>query len=407
MLSQKLVTRVKEVLSRVAEVYYSAGLNVLPTWSWKKIPAVRKGEGYEKWLVRRMTREEFESFTLARIRDTKEFRNVLGIAIVNGIGGVVTIDYDVAKNGSPEIEERVRRLVREFGSFVYIERRVGADGSKYGVHVVLRVPNPRELDVRVEHPYSGEITVRTNGITVVAPSIYAPRSRISQYVKLSFVDISTTYYDKDLSVLKEILLVLGVTKIDVGKGAPARIGSGFRGVRIGLRMGREIDSVEKALRLLAEVGKVLGCVGFVKVVEGIARGEWFVEYRILREVVNVNHTRSTWTIIENHIFRTLAEAGVREEIVWQVANLIRSLEEEFLKRNGVSDAAVYDHIYENLENNVEQALKFSEHGHEPSGACIYRLLDLCPNPCNSTFLTKLFSNPQSLKIALMRVVNGV
>lgn len=409
-LSESEIKRIKRLLIEVAEQLYASGINVLPVWSRgsKKMPAVRKGEQYIQWQQRRMTREEFESFTIARLEDMNEFRYALGIAIVNGIGGVATIDFDPAKTPDPLIQKRVNEAVDTFGSFVYMERRIGLSGKKYGFHAILRVPNARALNIKINSPYKSEFSVRTTGITVVAPSLRIEGKEVSMYVKQSFVDIPSTYYDKDLSVLTRIIEVLGGKIEKIVHGIPSEEGGSRRGEpAIGLKIGKEIREPRQALLFLLDVGSRLGCEGFVEVVRNLMEGRWIVEYRILRDVVDVRHYRSTWTIIENHIFRILAEVGVPRGVCEKIAEMIREAELKYIEENGVEDAAVLDHVNENLFNNLDQALSFKEHGHDPSGACVYKLLGLCSKPCTTTFLSKVFSNAPLLKTSVMKVIERV
>jgi len=409
-ISETTLRKLKELVADAAERLYEAGMNVLPLFSNKK-PAFIKGETYQMYLVKRMDREFFEGVTLARIRSMdRPWRNVTGIAVVCGMSGVVAVDYDWAKLGLPEIEQRIERLVNDFGSFVYIERRVGIDGSRYGLHAIVRVPNAMTTDFRVRPllNLSGEFNVRNYGLINVCPTVLTVDGIISKYRRLSFVRLEHTYYDEDLSVLKRVVEILGgelnlkdFRRIETN--GEVRIGGEPGKPRLGLKIGSAIRDGRLALRALKAIGEALGCEGFVAVIEGIEHGEWIVPYRILSAEYGDSlwrHPRSTWTIVENHIFRTLAEIGVSREVGKEVLDIVRELERRILE-----SSVTVERSMKNLEKNFATAYLFKEHGHDARGACIYKLLGMCTRvDCQDTFLIKVFSNPDVVRRAVLRVI---
>jgi len=406
-ISHETAKKIKEKLVEVAEKLYQAGFNVLPAWAWKR-PAFLKEEHYQQWLTMRMTRDEFEEITLARIRSMeKPWDKVLGIAVVCGVSGLVAVDYDVAKLGQPDIEARIAKVIDEFGSFVYIERRIGLDGTKYGLHVVVRFPVGVSPRVDPKLPYQAEFSARDYGLLYTAPSVMIIDGKKTVYKRLSFVPLYQTYYDYDCSVLKQIVGILG-GELRLAKKTEKSTGSGGKsGVpKLGLKLGKAIKDPDLALRVLKAIAVRLDCEGFAALIDLVSRGYWPVPYEILHQRFGSslwNHYRSTWTIVENHIFRTLAEIGVPKEVAEEIKNRIKKMEIELMN----SSAFAIERDADNIDKNFEAAYEFKEHGHDTKGACIYKLLGICSRTdCPNTFLGLLFSNPEAVKKAIIEVLNS-
>ena len=186
----------KQLLVEKAQSLYYSGFNVLAKYLKSKAPAFKRGERYQKYLNERMPEDFFKEYVLKRIL---EWNDVGGIQIVNGIGGIITIDCDMIKV-CKEVSNLVGKLLKEYGHIVYIERRYTYKKPRigFGVHIILRTNESLlcENSIRIKHNYPAEFSVKTTGLTVVYPSLHEDEEYgLTIYMQLSNRKLEEVYYD--------------------------------------------------------------------------------------------------------------------------------------------------------------------------------------------------------------------
>jgi len=380
----KISLKFRKQLAELAETLIDSGINVLPKRYDSKSPAFRKGEKYQKYLVSRID-EDFKKFIIKRILEDE---TVGGLSVIMFVGGLIGIDYDVLKVDR-EMEKAFKKLTKEYYDIVYMERRYGVNLRtqkllKHGAHILL-FANTKELQgkrIVVHHNFNAEFTVKRVGLLTIYPSVLVDKKEkeFSMYLKLSGIDLQNTYYDKDLDVLNDIISKLGgkLELIDVDTRRVGSIPTSDGEPVLGLKYD-EIngDNVVEFLKLLGELS---GCEGLKNIVEMLEDGQ-IVPYFIYSDYVyDTNHPRSSWTIIENHVFRLLAELGAHETAFDKMYELFKKAEDEYEKVYGKT-------AHKTLYINMKSAQKFKEFGHDKGGACIYQLLGLCNKQCTLNLYT--------------------
>jgi len=390
-------------LAEYAERLYQSGINWIPmkfdntpvTFYPKRNMRIVYGPLYMK----RMDEETHRLFKEMVL----ELPYVSGISVVSRVGGLLVVDFDAAKNSKRYgLEEKINKLIRDYGSFVYIDRRMSQKhnsivprGLKIGLFIDQSILSSK--DIVYVHNYEEEVGDRSPPPKTIYPSLRIdPQTREkSAYVKLSSVDLWESYYDKDFKLLPEVMERLSVKvelrTIDEIQRARAttntsNIVSSSSGKPIlGLEPTTKIDSFEKMLTLLKEVGKLIDCPGFLVFLEHLEQGNWIIPYEVIPFGPGKTYQRSSWSIAENHIMRALAEFGVPKDLFTRaflprMENIQREVCQQY--QHGCS--------HRTESRDVSTAFRFTEFGHEPGGKCIYLRYGICPREeCLNTVYGKL------------------
>jgi len=364
------------------------GINALPKWVDSKAPALRKHETYARYLVESMRPDD--EFVKLLAKRFEEDARVGGISVICGVGNLVGIDYDPLKvMSASEAMKTIERFAKGFGHMIYGEVRVGKSKSRGtflgGLHAFLFLPTEiiQQYEITINHTFPAEFKVRTTGLITISPSIYLDRKEksVSAYVPISEPDVTilVTLYDDTLNDLRKLIEVLGgelvVTKI--GKKGRKRGGGGSKGEPYHGMLDGKLVPPEKVFELYKLVAEYVGCEGLKRLVEALEADEpyWPVPYFIYSQYVkDCNHPRSSWTIVENALFRMGAEMGLSDEAMKLLYERVAEAEQWYEKVRGPVD-------HDTLEDNFEMALNFKEHGHDMAGACVLKLCGLCTKDC--------------------------
>jgi len=393
----------RKLLTEYAERLYQSGINWIPmkydnspiTFFPKKNMRIVYGPLY----MRRMSEQEHNIFKEIVL----ELPYASGIAVVSRVSGLLMIDFDPAKNSRKYgLEEKIAKVIKDYGTFVYIDRRISQKGSlipkglKIGLFIDQSILSSK--DIVYTHSYEEEVNDKSPPPKTIYPSLRIdPQTRErSVYIKLSSIDIWEAYYDKDFKLLPEVMSVLGVkvelkpideilrAKVATYTNTSTSISSSGKAI-LGLEPTTKIDTFEKMVTLLKEVAKRIDCPGFLVFLEHLEQGYWIIPYEMVQFGSNKNYQRSSWSIVENHIMRILAEFGVPKGIFVQV----------FLpKMEGIQIkiCTQYQHGcgHKTESRDVNASFSFKEFGHESGGKCIYLRYGICPREdCLNTVYGKL------------------
>jgi len=401
----KVSERFRKILRERCERLIESGINCFPRWVDSKSPAFKRGERYQKFLTSHIIEDEdFKKLIMSRFEDPR----VGAISIVSGgIGGVLGIDFDAIKV-DPRVWSSVKEVLREFGHMVYVDRRYGVDSAgalhKYGVHIALFSDFKFLTTHRIiiKHGYNTEFAVK-RGLITIYPSVYVEKKNsgieFSAYVKLSHSDIFESTYDEGLEITKKIVEALG-GELQVSPITSATsIGTVVLGEESkepwhGFKDGQFLNQ-ETVWIFLRNFAKVEKCEGLLRFVESLQnRDPMPVTYFIYSDIVpNADHPRSSWTIVENAIFRLLAEIGATDAAFKEVRDAFKEAEDKYRKIVG-------EVAHESLDRNMDQARKFNEHGHDKVGACVFKIAGLCHRDCNTTCWLKVKDGRDSILKAL-------
>jgi len=416
----KVSVQHRKRLVELAEKLFAAGINWIPMTPYRKPITHYKNRSirYAQIYYKPMTLEQHEFFKEVCINT----ETCSGIAVVSQINGFLIVDFDPTKNPKYKLEPVIRELVSDYGHGVYFDRRftdvngkLVPKGLKFALFIDKNVLSGKVL--RFTHNYEEEVSAEPCPPKTVFPSVRADGNHISAYMKLSHVDIYEVYYDKSLSVLKEVMEKLGV-KMELADPISDSSRDSSRSDReedkdrdSGTVPRRrivdsgKIDRFDKMILLLKLVAEEFDCPGFKEVVEHLERGEWVVPYFIYR----FGHTkggiyqRSSYSIVENHIMEALAYLGVSKEVFRQ----------EFLPKMEEAQRKLcqeYQHgcTHKTESRDISAAFKLKAFGHDTADSCIYKVVGLCPyEQCPYTFYGKLFStDPNKLYLLLKQAEAG-
>jgi len=403
----RVSARFRDILRKRCQSLIESGINCFPRWVNSKAPAFRKGERYQKFMIQPlMDDEDFKNLVLKRFDDSR----VGGISIVSGgAGGVLGIDYDPIKIDL-SLWENVKKIIDEYGHIVYVDRRYGISEKgrllKHGVHIILQSDKQflTKHRIKIRHNFKAEFTVR-RGLITVYPSVYIVTKgepQFSVYLKLSNADILDAVYDEKTEILREIIEILGGS-LQIAPITTERyvVSDEIKEPWHGFQDGRFLDS-KSVWTFLKNFAKIERCEGLLRILESLEKRDAFpMTYFIYSDVVpNVDHPRSSWTIVENTIFRLLAEVGASEEAFREIRDAFKESEDKY--RKVISDVA-----HETLDQNMEQTRRFNEHGHDKVGACIFKLAGLCYRYCTTTCWLKVKSSRDSIIKALHLALKGI
>jgi len=281
-------------------------------------------------------------------------------------------------------------------------------GLKIGLFIDQSILSSK--DIVYVHNYEEEVNDRSPPPKTVYPSLRIdPQTKErSVYIKLSSVELWEAYYDKDFKLLPEVMSVLGVkvelkpideilrAKAATYTNTSTSISSSGGKPVLGLEPTTRIDTFEKMVNLLKEVAKRIDCPGFITFLDHLEQGFWIIPYEMVKFGPSKSYQRSSWSIVENHIMRILAEFGVPKDIFVQV----------FLpKMEGIQIkiCTQYQHGcgHKTESRDVNAAFGFKEFGHDPGGKCIYLRYGICPREeCLNTVYGKLNTISRSQAYAI-------
>jgi len=394
--------RFRKILRERCERLIESGVNCFPRWIDSKSPAFRKGEKYQRFLTVPITEDEdFKKFVLQKFEDPR----VGAISIVSGcIGGVLGIDFDAIKV-DPQLWNSVKKVLSDYGHMVYVDRRYGIDSKgalhKHGVHIIL-FSDSKFLSthrIKIKHSYNVESGVK-KGLITIYPSIYITKEgnsiEFSAYVRLSHADIFDTTYDESLEIAKKIIEILGgeLQVSPITSTGTVVLGEESNEPWHGFKDGQYLDQ-ETVWIFLRNFAKIEKCEGLLRFIESLQnRDPMTVTYFIYSDIVpNTDHPRSSWTIVENAIFRLLAEVGAADAVFGEIRGAFKESEDRHRKIVG-------EVPHESLDRNMEQARRFNEHGHDKVGACVFKVAGLCHRDCNTTCWLKIKDGGDSILKAL-------
>ena len=318
----------RKKLADYAEKLYQAGINWIPmrynntpvTYFSKKRQVIL----YSPLYMKRMDEEIHKLFKEIVL----ELPHVAGISVVSRVSGLLIIDFDPAKNKKYKLDEKINKLVKDYGFFIYIDRRVARKGNtitlkglKLGLFIDQSVLSSK--DIVYVHNYKEEVNDRSPPPKTVFPSLrFDPESgEKSVYIKLSSVDLWETYYDKNLKLLPEVMGLLGV-KVELrtideihtqrARAATSNTTSSGKPI-LGLEPTTKFDTFDKMIALLKEVAKTIDCLGFLTFLDYLEQGYWMIPYEMINFGSGRSYQRSSWSIAENHIMRILAEFGIPKD----------------------------------------------------------------------------------------------
>lgn len=371
-----------------------SGINCLPRWLDSQAPAFSQGERYQKFFSVLIRDSPDDREMIARKFDSPRVGGI--VVVYNPRTGILPIDADHVK--VVDLEASIKKVVSSYGHAVYFDRRISSNNlKKYGLHIVAFAPKEVLLNskIRIVHGWEGkaEFAVKIGCLTVY-PSLRLDRETgdLSVYYKLSRVELKESLYDEKLNTIPSIVKELGGKLIveqimhRSNEGAvPDRIdpGTPYHGLSIKLAPDQVPFVIYNFLRLTGCPGEVVDVFKLIFQQKIMA-----IPYFIYSAVVmDTDHPRSSWTILENYVGRLLGELGAGEEALAYAESVLRESEEAYLRANGPVD-------HRTLRRNLVTAYRFREFGHDRVGACIFKILNICHEPCNKTLFLKL-SDPAS------------
>ena len=388
----RISERFRRFLRERCENLIESGVNCFPKWAVGRAPAFKKGERYAKFLVTPINEdEEFKKLVLDRFNDP----GVGGIVVVPRVGGLLPIDCDVPK--VVNLEREIKALVKEFGHLVYIDRRAAYDGKKArprGLHAVLYVDkglfNTHQL--LIKHSYNAEFAIKSSTPLTVFPSVRLEKNgktvEFSAYIKLSSADLFDAVFDERLEVLPRVIEMLGgkleIVRIDTSmaetKEYTGEPGTPFHGMSLGI-------GPDEVMLFLRNFVRIIRCEAFEHILDALEKGEPFpIPYFIYSDyVVDCNHPRSSWTLVENFIGRVLGEAGASDDALDKVIEMFEKSEGRYAEVAGAVD-------HKTVRRNITSSARFREFGHDKAGACLLKLIGLCYKDCHLTPWFKLQSS---------------
>jgi len=401
-------------IADLADKLFESGINWIPMSPYRKPITYYQGKRltFEDVYHKSMAREKHEFFKEVCLSSD----NCAGIGVIP-INGLIVIDFDPAKNPKYKLETRIKELAENYGHAVYLDRRyidikgkLVGKGLKIGLFIDNSILMNKELVFR--HSYEEEVATDPWPPKTIHPSIRKDGKYVSAYLKVSHVDLYEAYYDKSLSVLKEVMRILGV-EVDlvdpsVSQDEEDEEKEGRDIDKIKERKvveNAKIDSFEKMITLLKLLADELNCPGFKTMIEHLEKGEWIIPYFIYRfgSKKPFSYKRSSYSIIENHIMEALAYLGVRKDFFKQ----------EFLPRLENAQRKLckeYQHgcTHKTESRDISTAFKLKAFGHDTADNCIYKLLGLCPyENCPYTFHGKLFSASHNKLYLLVKQVEAM
>ena len=384
----RVSSKFRKLLREKCEQLIEGGINCFPKWLKGNMPAFKKGEHYQRYMVQPiMEDDDFKKLVLQRFDDPR----VGGIVVVGGVGGLVAIDNDAVK--VRKMEKEIIQVMKEYGHMVYMDRRVLLHPKTQlkGLHMILFIDKAifNTHILRIEHRYNAEFTIKQHGLVTVYPSLRIENKELSVYLKLSSAEIVDAVFDERLEVLPRIIEAFGgkliMQKIDYSQaqtgeytGSP---GQPWHGLQY-----REINS-DNVFLFLKNYARIVRCPGLEAIVTALENEDVFpARYFIYSSIVyDTQHPRSTWTLIENCIGRILGEVGADDSAVLKVIDAFEKSQNKYKKKEGDVD-------HKTLRRNITVARRFKEFGHDRPGACVFRLLGLCPEEtCGLTCWLKLKS----------------
>lgn len=402
----KISTQHRKKIADLADKLFAAGINWVPMTPFRKPITHYQGKHltYQDVYHKPMTKERHEFFKeVCLISD-----NCAGIGIIP-LNGLILIDFDPAKNPRYRLEPKIKELVEDYGHALYLDRRyidvkgkLVPKGLKIGLFVDKQVLINKELVFK--HKYEEEVSADPWPPKTIFPSIRLDGKYMSAYLKISHVDLYEVYYDKNLSVLKEVMKKLGVeveltepTTSDEDSDEDGKDGKPEKKKAV---ENSRIDTFEKMVILLKMVADKINCPGFKLVIEHLEKGEWIIPYFMYRFGSKFGYRRSSYSIVENHIMEALAYLGIKKDVFKQ----------EFLSKMEEAQRKLckeYGHgcTHRTESRDISTAFKLKAFGHDLADACIYKVLGLCPyESCPYTFYGKLFSiDPNELYLIVKQV----
>ncbi len=286
----------RKLLTQYADRLYQAGLNWIPmrydntpiTYYKKRKQRILYGPLYMK----RMDEETHKLFKEIVLN----LPHVSGISVISRVSGLLLIDFDPAKNQKYGLEEKIAKLIKDYGSFIYIDRRLSEikskrvwKGLKLGLFVDQSILSQKEIVY--QHNYEEEVNDRSPPPKTIFPSLRfdtVTREK-SVYLKLSSIDLWEAYYDKDFKLLPEVMQVLNVKvelknieEIRRRQTSTAKSSSGTGKPILGLDLTTKFDTFEKMITLLKEVAKTIDCPGFYTFLDYLEQGQWPIPYEIIQ-----------------------------------------------------------------------------------------------------------------------------
>ena len=398
----------RKKLVDIADKLFSAGINWVPMTPYRKPVTYYKGRPiqYSSLYYRPMNEEQHNFFKEVCMNTDV----CAGISVISIVNGLIVIDFDPAKNPRHKLEEKIRRVIDEYGHAIYFDRRYVKNanslvpkGLKIAVFTDKNLLTSKQLLFKSN--YEEEVTADPWPPKTLWPSIRLDGNQLSAYVRLSHTNIWDAYYDKTLSTLREVMEQLDVeVRLAEPPAAPKEALEGANTVKVEgrsrakpLLLSDKIDSFEKMVKLLKLVADEVDCPGFKLVIEHLEKGEWIVPYFMYHFGPAKLYRRSSYSIVENHIMETLAYIGVRKEVFKQ----------EFLPRLEQAQKKLceeYGHgcAHKTESHDISTAFKLKAFGHDEADRCIYKLLGLCPRDYRPyTFHGKVFSaDPNRLYLAV-------
>jgi len=209
--------RHRRMLAEYADRLYHAGVNWIPmrydNTPVTYYPNLGKRIIYGPLYMRRMDEETHSLFKKILL----ELPYVGGISVVSRVGGLLMIDFDPAKNSGNQLESRIAKLIKDYGSFIYIDRRISDKnvrrtwkGLKIGLFIDQSILSQKEIVY--EHSYKEEINDKSPPPKTIFPSLRydLDSGERSVYLKLSSIELWEAYYDREFKLLTEVMGVLNV-----------------------------------------------------------------------------------------------------------------------------------------------------------------------------------------------------
>jgi hypothetical protein len=356
-----------------------------------KVPMIRRGAIRYVYPMPRSVEEalvEHSYRTLELIRQRRIL--AFGVPCINN--GFACIDID-AYGRLDAVIGWARQLAR---AGAYVE--VTASG---GLHIVARIRDGRNVPVAAAARYRIKVDDKTRGYIIAAPSALYIRGerRLLRYRKLDesrdlWEDIA--YVDEVRDLLERILVV--VDEVDL---TTSRIdGNDDRGRAPRLTsMEIRLPSPELVASLLALVYEAADCPGYVAILNDIYSGVWRVPYVSYAQLNPfANHSRSTWTVIEYNLGVACYMIGLDEETTSMFAEWLEQRISRFENDPNLvidTDAMVNRTP---TAKNVMAGYRYRERGLDQRGACVLRLLGLCPKAsiCTENGVTILLRNAKKI-----------